>query len=105
MINLENLPKKEFLAGFVGQFIHTENASIGFWEIKKGATLPSHSHLHEQTTMVTSGQFELTVGSQKMVYKAGMIAVIPPHVPHSGVALTNCTITDIFCPVREDYKF
>ncbi len=105
MIKLDSLPKKEFLPGFTGQFIHTQNNSIGFWEIKKGSTLPTHSHLHEQTTMVTSGQFELTVGTQTTIYQAGMVAVIPPHIPHSGLAITNCTITDIFYPVREDYKF
>ncbi len=105
MIEIDNLPQKEILPGFIGQFIHTENNTLGFWKIKKGSILPNHSHMHEQTTMVTSGQFELTIAHQTRVYTPGMVVVIPPHVPHSGMAITDCTLTDIFCPAREDYKF
>lgn len=26
------------------------------------------------------------------------------HVPHSGRALTDCRVIDVFYPVREDYR-
>lgn len=104
MININTLPEKEFFQGFRGKFIHTQNNTLGFWHIDKGATLPIHSHVHEQVTQVLEGQFELTVGDQTHIYEAGSVAVIPPHVPHGGTALTDCKIFDIFCPVREDYK-
>lgn len=33
-----------------------------------------------------------------------MIAIIPSNIPHSAKALTACKVTDIFSPVRKDYK-
>lgn len=30
---------------------------------------------------------------------------MPGHVPHSGRAITDCRITDVFHPAREDYRF
>ncbi|MGF1923443.1 MAG: cupin domain-containing protein, partial [Bacteroidia bacterium] len=59
---------------------------------------------HEQITEVREGEFQLTFAGETKIYKPGMIAVIPPHVEHSGVALTDCKLLDIFLPVREDYK-
>ncbi len=104
MINLKDLPKKKILEGFEGQFVHTENTTLAYWEVKKGAVLPMHSHFHEQITQIIEGQFELTIGEQTQVCKIGELAVIPPNKMHGGRALTDCKIFDIFSPVREDYK-
>ena len=104
MIELESLPVKDVIPGFHGRFVHTQHATLGFWEIDKGSVLPVHSHLHEQITEVREGEFELTFSGQTKIYTPGMIAVIPPYVEHSGTALTDCRLLDIFTPVREDYK-
>lgn len=104
MIAIETLPQKEVIPGFRGRFVHTEHATLGFWEIEKGATLPLHKHMHEQITEVREGEFELTFNGETKIYTPGMLAVIPPFAEHSGKALTNCKLLDIFLPVREDYK-
>jgi quercetin dioxygenase-like cupin family protein len=103
-IEISSLPSKEIIKGFNGRFVHTENLSIGFWEIDKDAVLPMHSHVHEQTTQVLEGEFELTVGGVLHHCIPGSIMVIPSYVEHGGRALTNCKIMDTFSPVREDYK-
>lgn len=104
MIAIETLPQKEVIPGFNGRFVHTERATLGFWEITKGASLPEHNHMHEQITEVREGEFELTVNGETKIYTPGMVAVIPPFVAHSGKAITDCKVFDIFMPVREDYK-
>ena len=104
MMSIANIEQKEIIKGFKGRFVHTERFTIGFWEVKAGAEIPLHSHMHEQTTQVTEGEFEMTVNGITKIYKPGTILVIPPHAVHDGKALTNCKITDVFCPVREDYK-
>ena len=104
MINISEIPTKEILPDFTARFLHTETNTIGFVEIKAGGILPEHSHYHTQTTQVTEGSLELTIDGVASVFKPGMIAVIPSNVPHSAKALTDCKVTDIFSPVREDYK-
>lgn len=104
MIKISEIQVREIIKGFKGRFIHTEHSTLAFWDVEKGAVLPLHSHFHEQITQVTEGQFELTVGDDTKIYEAGFVAVIPPNVAHSGVALTACKLVDIFYPVREDYK-
>jgi len=104
MIDIAGIEQKETLKGFKGRFIHTDNTTLVFWEIEKGSILPVHSHIHEQTTLVTEGKFELTIAGETKIYEDGLLAVIPSNIVHSGVALTDCKIFDIFSPVREDYK-
>ncbi len=104
MIEIATLPVKDVIPGFHGRFVHTEHSTLGFWEVDKGSVLPVHNHLHEQITEVREGEFQLTFNGETKTYTPGMIAVIPPHVAHSGIALSDCKLLDIFLPVREDYK-
>ncbi len=101
---LSHLPSKQLLLGFHGRFIHTEKTTLSFWEIEEGAILPEHSHPHEQSSIVLEGRMELTIDGQTRVYEPGLVAVIAPHIVHSGRALSACKILDVFCPVREEYK-
>ena len=104
MIDLSTLHEKEVIKGFQGRFVHTPAMTLGYWNISSGAILPAHSHIHEQVTQVEEGEFELTVDGITNVYTKGMVAVIAPNIVHSGRALTDCKVFDIFHPVREDYK-
>jgi quercetin dioxygenase-like cupin family protein len=103
-IKLKNIKEKEIVPGYKARFIHSENMTIASWNIKKGYSLPEHSHHHEQLSCVTEGEFELIVNGEKQILNSGKIAVIPSNAKHSGKAITDCKIIDIFNPVREDYK-
>ena len=103
IVNLETIEKKELLPGFKVRFIHTENLTFAFWEIKAGSQLPGHSHVHEQTSQITEGKFEITIGQDISVLQQGKIAIIPSNTEHSGRAITDCKIVDTFYPLREDY--
>ncbi len=92
------------MPGFFGRFVHSERMTLAFWELPEGRELPEHSHPHEQILVQKSGRFEITVGGTTTVAEAGDCVVIPPNVSHSGRALSDCTILDIFAPVREDYR-
>mgnify|MGYP000061666914 CR=1 FL=1 len=101
---IKNIEQKEILPGFNGRFVHTNSSTIAFWEIEKGSVLPEHSHIHEQTTQITEGELEMTIGGVTQILKPGVITLIPSNVVHSARALTDCKVVDIFSPVREDYK-
>lgn len=101
---ISNIEQKEIIKGFKGRFVHANSFTIAFWEIEEGAILPEHAHIHEQSTQVIEGKLALVVDGVSTILEPGMIASIPSNVIHSGKALTNCKVTDVFSPTREDYK-
>jgi len=103
-IAIPTLASVEILPGFDGKFIHTQNMSLGYWNIKAGSILPEHSHIHEQVTHILEGQFEMTINGITELVEKGTVAVIPSGAKHSGKAITDCLALDVFQPVREDYK-
>ncbi|MEY8021583.1 cupin domain-containing protein [Muriicola sp. SD30] len=103
-IHLEKMTPEEIIPGFLGKMIHGEKMTLVYWEVKKDAEVPEHSHENEQIMQVLKGEFEFTVDGSTAIYKSGELIVIPPHVPHSGKALTPCLLMDIFSPVREAYR-
>jgi quercetin dioxygenase-like cupin family protein len=98
------IPVKEIAPGYASKLIHTAHNTFNFIEVTEGSTVPLHSHLHEQCAFVLEGEFELNINGQARRLTPGVFAIIPPHVPHSGLAITHCRLLDVFSPVREDYK-
>lgn len=103
-INLKDISSRQIIEGAEAKFIHSDNLTFAVWTFKAGAKLPEHSHPHEQMTKRLSGQFEMTVDGETIVFTDDNVAVIPPNAVHSGKALTDCVMLDIFHPVREDYR-
>ncbi|GAO43290.1 cupin domain-containing protein [Flavihumibacter petaseus] len=104
MLHLNDIPAKEFLPGLFGKMLHGESSTLGVWEIRKGAVIPEHSHVNEQITYITEGELQMTIGGKTTVFGPGNVQVIPPNVPHSGLALTDCRVIDSWTPVREAYR-
>lgn len=101
---LSEIEWKEPVAGFKARFLHSKNMTLSYWDIEAGASLPEHSHFHEQVTNVIEGQFELTVDGETKKLEPGSVVIIPPDTVHSGKAVTNSRIIDVFYPIREDYR-
>jgi len=95
---------KEIIPGFFARFVHTENVSLVFWDAKEGSIFPEHAHSHEQISTIQEGRFQLTINGETKILEQGIVAIIPPHAKHAGIALTDCKLLDVFYPVREDYK-
>jgi quercetin dioxygenase-like cupin family protein len=103
-IRISDVQEREMVPGFRARFIHTDNMTCAYWTIKAGATLPEHSHPHEQVTNITHGRFEMTIEGETQTIEPGSLVVIPSGAKHRGRALTDCLILDVFSPVREDYR-
>ncbi len=101
-MELDKIKEREIMPGFHGKIINGNNITWAFWRIDEGAELPEHSHVHEQIMHVIDGKIKFTFDGQTLVHGPGSIVVIPSNMPHSGVALTQCKIMDVFTPVRED---
>ncbi len=103
-IKLKDVAPKEIMPGYHGKLVHTQNMSLAFWEVEKGAEVPEHSHMNEQVMQVLEGSFQFTLDGKTQVYGPGDLVIIAPHIPHSGKALTACKLMDAFSPTREEYK-
>lgn len=104
LVEVKNVKALEPFKDCVVRFVHSENVSIAYWTIKQNGILPDHSHINEQVTTVTKGELELTINGVSRILTAGMVAIIPSNEKHLAKALTDCELTDVFYPIREDYK-
>jgi quercetin dioxygenase-like cupin family protein len=100
----DDIKTKEVAPGFFSKLIHTDTNTINFIEVKKGSAIQRHRHVNQQCSFAIEGKFELTVNDIPQVLEPGLFAIIPPNVWHSGIAITDCKLIDIFSPAREDYK-
>ena len=103
-ISFDELDRAEQMPGFLGAFLHSENMTVVNWSVEAGATVPVHSHPHEQFSMVVEGEFQLILDDEEDVLKPGRVALIPADTPHSGEAKTDCKIVDVFSPTRDEYR-
>ena len=101
---LAALPVHEVFPGFRGQFVHTDAVTLAYWTIAAGSLLPEHSHPHEQVVNMFDGELELTVDGVTHRLRGGDVLAIPGGARHSGRALTEVRVLDVFAPVREDYR-
>jgi quercetin dioxygenase-like cupin family protein len=104
-IEITTLSSREVIKGYIGRAIHTGTTTLMYWTVEAGADMPIHSHIHEQVAHVLKGKFELIVNGEPRILEPGIVAVIPPNIPHGGHAITDCELLDVFTPEREDYKF
>ena len=59
--------------------------------------------LHHQSTYVASGCFEVTIGEEKKILKAGDGYYVAPNLLHGCVCLEVGVLIDTFTPMREDF--
>ncbi len=72
---------------------------------EKGAVGKAHSHdIHTQIAYIGAGSFEVAIGGEKRVLKAGDGYLARKNVPHGAVALEEgSVIVDVFTPKRDDF--
>src|SRR4051812_27204327 len=96
--SFDDIVVKEIAPGYFSKLIHTDNNTINFIEVTRGSVVPTHQHIHQQLSFVLEGSFQLTVNGTPHQLDKGLYAIIPPNVPHAGLALTDCKLIDIFSP-------
>lgn len=81
-----------------------EHLMVSEVRLHKGFLVASHHHANEQFVVVLSGKCRFGVGAEgtpqhrEMLVQTGQVLVLPPHVPHSCVALEETHILDLFSP-------
>jgi quercetin dioxygenase-like cupin family protein len=77
--------------------------TIARLQLRRGALVPEHSHVHEQVAMVERGALKFSIGGREQIVRAGESLVIPPHARHGVEALEDTAVIDVFSPAREDW--
>ena len=72
-------------------------------EFETGGIGTLHQHYHSQITHVESGVFEVEIGDEKKILKAGDAFYIPSNIMHGAVCLEAGVLIDVFSPMREDF--
>lgn len=102
-LSVQQIEPYEIVPGYQARFVHSTTMTLAYVEIDADARLPEHSHYHEQVINMLEGKFELMLAGEKLTLEPGNVVVIPPNMPHSGLAKTRCRILDVFHPIREDF--
>lgn len=101
---IDKMTAKEMMPGITLRTASGKNGTFGYFEMKKGVTVPMHSHVNEQYSFILKGSVRATIGDTVFVINEGEMVLIPPNVPHSFTSLQNNTIDlDFFAPRREDW--
>jgi quercetin dioxygenase-like cupin family protein len=95
--------KEQLSPTFARQVIHSDAMTVARVYLRKGCSVPEHSHHNEQISMMEQGSLKFVIAGEEKVLKAGQVLRIPPHVPHSAEALEDCVAVDLFSPPREDW--
>ena len=94
----------EMLPGIVRKTLaYSENMMDCEVRLAKGAVLPAHHHIHEQSSNIISGSVRYTVGDEERIVGAGDSVMIAADVPHAVVALEDTLVIDVFSPWRPEY--
>ena len=104
LVNLDDLPELEIAKGVLMHAVTAQTMTVAHVTLSAGSLLPEHSHPNEQVVNVVKGELELTVDGRSYSLIPGRVMVLPPDVPHSGRAVTDCKVVDVFHPVREDFS-
>ncbi|MCJ7816143.1 MAG: cupin domain-containing protein [Xanthomonadales bacterium] len=101
-----DLPQEQLKSDIGRRLITGTNMMIAHIYFKKGGEVPMHSHHNEQITYVLEGALKFLLGTEQdeqVIVRSGEVLTIPPHLPHSAVALEDTLDVDIFNPPREDW--
>jgi quercetin dioxygenase-like cupin family protein len=104
-VRWDDVPVERMSDVITRQVVTGRNEMIARVRLKKGAVVPTHSHVSEQITYILEGALKLWVGQpeQEVLLTPGSFLVIPPDVPHRAEALEDTVDVDVFSPIRQDW--
>ena len=73
------------------------------FRLQTNATLPLHSHPHEQTGYLVKGNIKLTIGTDVHNVLPGDSWCIPGGVLHCAEIIEDSVAVEVFSPVRQEY--
>jgi quercetin dioxygenase-like cupin family protein len=104
-VRLDAVRAFELAAGVSGRPLFGEEAMLNLIRFEPGATVPLHSHAHEQLGIVLEGMQALVVEGEAHELGPLEAYVIPGGIEHSAYCgPEGSLVLDVFAPIREDYR-
>ena len=104
-VRFDDVRPFELAEGVSGRPLFGEGAMLNVIEFEPGATVPLHSHPHEQLGLVLRGMQALVVDGVAHELNPMEGYVLPGGVEHSAYCgPEGALVLDVFRPVREDYR-
>jgi quercetin dioxygenase-like cupin family protein len=104
-VKFDDMKAFELTAGVTGRPLFGAGTMVNLVELQPGATVPAHSHPHEQLGIVLRGMQALVIDGE--AHELGPLEgyVLPGGVEHAAYCgPEGALVVDIFQPVREDYR-
>lgn len=88
----------------LAQLVAGDRISVQHYRIEPGATVPEHSHRHEQAGFATAGEAVFRVRGEERRVTAGDGYVVPGGEPHEVESVGDVAFEgiDVFSPPRGD---
>ncbi|MBS3732415.1 MAG: cupin domain-containing protein [Desulfobacterales bacterium] len=94
---------RELMPGIeVRTLVYGEKMLMAQYRLKKGSQLPEHSHPHEQTGFLVSGQIRLHLADEVLDAGPGDSWCIAGNRSHWADVIEDAVAVEVFSPVRED---
>jgi quercetin dioxygenase-like cupin family protein len=98
------IPVEQIADGIERQMVWGERLMVCRLRLAPRVVTATHSHPHEQITLVEKGRVLFTIEGQEREVAAGDVLHFPPGVRHGATMLDEeVVLIDIFSPVREDF--
>ena len=85
------------------QFVVGQEIMLARVLLKKGCSVPEHSHHNEQLTYILEGALKFWIDGKEIVVHAGETLCIPSNMPHKAEAVEDTVDLDVFAPPRADW--
>ena len=104
-VQLDAVRAFELATGVTGQPLFGDGTMLNLIRFEPGATVPLHSHPHEQLGIVLEGMQALVVDGVAHELRPFDAYVLPGGVEHAAYCgPEGALVLDVFTPVREDYR-
>lgn len=105
VINYQDVAPVKMLEGIYRHtLVYDDDVMLVYFDLRKGADLPLHSHPHAQKGYVIKGVLNFSIYGKIYRLKTGDSYLAPANVEHGAKIIEDAVVIDVFNPAREDYK-
>src|SRR6516162_6108799 len=103
-VDVSSLRVIERLPGWHGRYFHSPSMTFAHYAFVRGASVHEHFHPQEEVYEVIEGELEVTIDGVTQIARPGLVAIVPPGVPHSLKAITDGRAIIVDYPLRRDFN-